>query len=902
MPEPSDVIRVIGARTRNLQDIDCVIPIGGITTICGVSGAGKTSLAIHTLHAEATARYAAGIAQGMAVQRGTVERPDVDSIAPICPSVAVKADLTFSTGDKTLAELARIDELLRELFARLGTVIDPATGQPLVRSTPETVADAVTHANDGRRVIIAFPLHVIAENSRDLKLMPVLLRRGGFRRVIIAGRTMSIDEVNWGDTADFDGALVVVDRLKSDSKIWQRAADSAGLALSAGAGVCIALTETDEGSPLADEALTNFNGRKWAQRVFTEELISPVSGVRYEEPEESLFRSDSPLGACPFCGGRGQVSEIDWGRLVPDETISLRDDAIVELKTNRRSDLRRSLFKYAEQIGVDLDRPFREVAVKDRNKLLEGDRRFDGLAEALRSRGAARRRGTAPIYPKRLSKSIPCPECHGTRLGPAARAVRLQDMSFPELTAKCAKELNDWLSSVHSEHRDAMAQFEQLSDRTNLLKELRLEAIPLNRSVRDLSTGEVRRAQFATISAADQSNLLYVIDEPTRGLGCDDVQRIVQCLRRLTGQGNTVVLAANDPMVQSESDHVIELGPAAGRDGGRVISEGPPGPKGGIENTIENVILKKAESRSADDSKYLSINGHQARGREFPSLKLRLNAITAICGPSGSGKSTLLQAVIHPAVEARLSNDRSGENGRDIASVEQSSGPSVDEIRLLTTENIRYVRRQVVVTAIKAFDEIRRLFAESQEAKVRGFTPSTFSFFNSEGGRCESCRGTGVMKVDMLFMPDVSASCQDCGGSRYRTDVLDIRYQAKSIADILEMTVAEAFVVLRNHPGILKKLNPLREVGLDYLTLGRSIETLSTGERGRLNLAEMLGGAKGRHALLLLDDPTGDLHPADSRRVVEAVERLCTVGHTAVVATHDPIMIAAASQVISLTG
>ena len=896
-------ITIRGARQHNLKGFDLEIPRRAITVITGPSGSGKSSLAFDTIYAEGQRRYVESLSAYARQFLERMEKPNVDFIDGLSPAVAIEQKNPTKTSRSTVGTATEIYDYLRLLWARIGRTFCPVCGREIRPSSTQSVTDAVLALPAGSRFAVAFPL-VVSEHVTH-EMIVTGLREQGFLRVVADGVALHLDEIApHGPTAiDLAAArslLVVVDRLVVGPDVARRSADAIDTAFAEGDGDCfIVLTPTADAP--AGSVLR-----------FTTRVECPYDGTRVPAPTPQLFSFNSPRGACPTCNGFGATLEYDIALIVPHAERSLRDGAIDPWTKPRYDGRRRALVEFAKRHGIDADAPWSSLPPEAHRLLLEArERGYKGIFPFLRDLEDKRYKQYIRVFLRQYQTARECPTCHGARLQPEALTVRIGGLTIAQVSAMPVDQLRPWLDGL------ALTDFErQVADsvlaearaRTHFLVDVGLGYLSLDRAARTLSGGEAQRIALANSLGSHLVDALYVLDEPSIGLHPRDVGRLLALLARLRDAGNTVLVVEHDLEAIRAADFMVELGPASGERGGQVVFAGPvsraaASPLTGGYLTGSRAIPVPAERRPLGP-RWIALDGAREHNLRGVSARFPLGALTVVTGVSGSGKSTLVHDVLYRALEARLHGEDSakrhlGERAGDLDAL--TGWEALADVVLVDQSPIGKTPRSNPVTYVKAFDEIRRIFADQPLARKRRYTPGTFSF-NVRGGRCETCEGAGHLQVEMLFMADVYVPCDDCGGRRFKPEVLDVRVNGKTIHDVLELTVDEAIRFFPREEKLGQALWQLQQVGLGYLRLGQPAPTLSGGEAQRIKIARELTNASrtGGRKLYIMDEPTTGLHLDDIRKLQRVFERLLDNGHTLLVIEHNLDVIKLADWIIDL--
>jgi excinuclease ABC subunit A len=885
------MIVVRGLRTHNLKGFDLDLPINRLIVVTGVSGAGKSSLALDTLYAEGQRRYVETFSPYTRQFLAKLDKPDADRIEGIPPAIALRQAHGRHSGRSTVGTITEIHDTLALLYARAGQVICRECGEPVVPASPATVAQAIEAWPDGTRYEIAFPVDVRSETDRAA--LARSLRAKGFARLRVNGLPVSLDDPGV-DLASQGAIEGIVDRLVGGKDPAQRRADSIETAFDEGMGRCRIIA--------GDVSRTYVRG--WR---------CPSCGTDHLEPQPNLFRYNSPLGACPTCEGFGQTMELDLGRIVPDPALTIRAGAVAPWSTPAYRGALQEFLGAGPQLGVPVDVPFGSLTDDQVLRLIEGvaGSEFAGLKAFFQ---ALERRSFQPrvrAFLSRWRRYQVCAGCHGARLRPEALAVQIEGANLAAVSALTVRDARAFIAGLADLRRQPAAAsiLAQVDSRLGYLAEIGLDYLTLDRPARTLSAGELQRVSLTKTLGSGLVNTLYVLDEPTLGLHPQEVGKLIAILNRLRDQGNTLVVVEHDEAVIRSADHVVDLGPGAGAAGGEVLYAGPLAGLADVEASATGLYLsgrKRAAvpgSRRPATSRMIRLIG--ARGNNLKSIDVTfpLGVLCAVTGVSGSGKSTLIEETLYPALRHRIAHEREGAAPFAELIV---TGEVADAVFLDQSPLSRSARSNPA-THVKAFDEVRKTFAATHEAKLRNYDAGRFSF-NVDGGRCNACRGNGFLSIDMQFLPDVMVRCPECLGTRYRPEILEVTYRGKNIAEVLDLTAREAFGFFRNRPKVQARLRPMLDIGLDYLRLGQPVSTLSGGESQRLKLAGFLARSTAAlnrpgappQIVFLLDEPAAGLHPVDITGLLETLNALIDRGHSVIVIEHNLDVMAAADWIIDL--
>ncbi|HVH39332.1 MAG TPA: excinuclease ABC subunit UvrA [Gemmatimonadaceae bacterium] len=891
-----DRIVVRGARQHNLQDVSLEFPRRAITVVTGPSGSGKSSLAFDTIYAEGQRRYVESLS---AYARQFLERmpkPDVDSIDGLSPAVAIEQKNPTRTSRSTVGTATEIYDFLRLLWARAGRTICPIDGRELKPDTPESAATATMALPEGTRLHVTFPFPRSAKpvHARIVEH----LRAKGFVRVIADGVVTHLDELDAAkkkpNFAKAKELLVVTDRLVAGPEMRTRLADALETAFREGDGEAVVVPE--EGAPLR----------------FTTSFRCPNDGHVAPEPTPQLFSFNNPRGACPTCNGFGATLEYDLALIVPYPEHTLRDGALDPWTKPRYENKRTALAEFAKKEGIPLDKPWRDLTSAQQERLLHGKAKgYVGMIPFLNALEPKKYKQYIRIFLRQYQTAQTCPSCGGARLNPDALNVKVGGRSIAEVAAMPVGQLRPWVDTLSlTEQETAIAAhiLREARDRIAFLCDVGLTYLSLDRTTRTLSGGEAQRIGLSNSLGARLVDTLYVLDEPSIGLHARDLGRLLGLLARLRDSGNTVLMVEHDLDAMRMSDCMVELGPDAGEHGGKVVFSGPTSTAN--ESPLTGQYLTGAKSiplpkkRRRAGPRWLTITGAREHNLRGVDARIPLGALTCFTGVSGSGKSTLVHDVLYRALERQLTGENTARQhlGERIGAYDTLSGwEELDEVVLVDQEPIGRSPRSNPVTYVKAFDEIRRIFAEVPLARQRRYTAGTFSF-NVAGGRCETCEGAGAIEVEMVFMADVFVPCETCGGARYKPEVLEVTYKGKRITDVLEMTVDAAIRFFPREEKLGQALWQVQQVGLGYLRLGQAATTLSGGESQRLKIARELALAarKGGTKLYVMDEPTTGLHPRDIEVLCAVLDRLVDAGHTVVLIEHNLDVVKRADWVVDL--
>jgi excinuclease ABC subunit A len=889
--EPSArCVRLRGVRVHNLKNIDLDLPLGRLVVFTGVSGSGKSSLAFDTLYAEGQRRYVETFSAYTRQFLERLDKPDADLLENIPPAIAVAQRGGRWSARSTVGTVTEIQHYLTLLYARGAEVACLTCGRRVRPADPESVAQEIDALPAGTKYLITYPMEIRPDTNRSA--VADLLREDGFTRIRNGTQVLSLESGPVPTPAD--GAIeVVVDRMTTGSEATSRRLDSIETAFEKGLGRCLIAWDDDE-------------------RLYYRGWRCGHCGRNHEEPDPRLFSHTSPLGACRSCEGLGRILQLDIARIVPDPSKSLRDNAIVPWAAPPYSDWNAKLLVAAAAAGIAIDKPFVKLKPEAVSFIVDGSKTFPGLKGFFQSLEKKIHRPRVRAFLSRWRGYVACGDCRGSRLRPEALAARISGLDVAALSALPIAQSYAFLSNleISDANRELWRQvLDPALTRLDYLVRIGLGYLTLDREARSLSAGEAQRVSLTGALGSGLVNTLYIFDEPTVGLHPQDGHRLIEAVADLRNQGNSVIVVEHDSTVLNSADWLIDIGPGAGEGGGRIVYEGPPSGISAVPESATGVYLGRRASGSAakplrrEPKDFLTLvhaSGHNLKGID---VRFPLGVLCVVTGVSGAGKSTLVSDTLYPALsqlmrdEALAAEPYTRVEGADL----------LQDVLMVDQSPIGRSGRSNPVIYVGAFDLIRKAFAETHEAKVRNYGPGRFSF-NREGGRCNACEGSGFLTIDMQFLADVMLRCPECKGTRYRPETLEVTYRGKNIAEVLELTVREAFGFFRNRAKIQLKLRPLMEVGLDYLRLGQPSPTLSGGEAQRLKLASFLSShspvwtsktSKGG-TLFLFDEPTTGLHPADIVKLLEALNRLVDAGHSLIIVEHSPEVMIAADWIIDL--
>ena len=899
-----DSIVVRGARQNNLKGFDIKIPRRTVTVVTGPSGSGKSSLAFDTIYAEGQRRYVESLSSYARQFLERMEKPEVESIEGLSPAVAIEQKNPTKTSRSTVGTATEIYDYLRLLWARAGHTFCPNCGREIKPDTVQTVTDTVLALTTGTRFYVTFPLRLSSKVTHDVVIEN--LRAQGFLRVAIDGIVLHLDEVESSrrDITRAKELLVVVDRLSVAPDSSGRLSDAVGIAFAEGEGDCVIL--------LADAVVSRIDGLTVTKLRFTERFECANDGTLAPAPTPQLFSFNNPRGACSQCNGFGAILEYDESLVVPYPNRSLRDGAIDPWTKPRYDNKRRSLAEFAKRERIPIEKPWDQLTATQRQLLLHTRARgYKGIFPFLKDLEDKRYKQYIRVFLRQYQTAQECPRCHGTKLQPDALNVRVGGLNIAQVAELPVDELATWLRELELsefEQKIAAMILKEARDRVTFLRDVGLGYLSMNRATRTLSGGEAQRIGLANSLGSQLVDTLYVLDEPSIGLHPRDMDRLLNLLKRLRNAGNSVLVVEHDLAAIKMADYMVELGPGSGEAGGEIVFAGPISRVSESPLTGQYVTGARSiplpETRRRLGPRWITLNGAREHNLQDVDIRIPIGALTVVTGVSGSGKSRLVHDVLYRALETHLVGEHSAKLhlGEKVGAYETITGfDAIEDVVLIDQSPIGKSPRSNPVTYVKAFDEIRCIFADTPLARQRKYTPGTFSF-NVQGGRCEACEGAGALEVEMVFMADVFVPCEDCGGKRYKPEVLDVTVRGKNIHEVLNMTVDQAIRFFPREEKLGQALWQLQQVGLGYLRLGQPATTLSGGEAQRIKIARELAMAnkKSGRKMYVMDEPTTGLHLEDIRKLAKVFDRLLEQGHTLVLIEHNLDVIKLADWIVDL--
>ncbi len=902
--EPQEWIDVLGARVHNLKNVDVNIPRNSLTVITGLSGSGKSSLAFDTIFAEGQRRYIETFSAYARNFLGNMERPDVDKITGLSPVISIEQKTTNKNPRSTVGTTTEIYDYLRLLYARAGTAYSYMSGEKMVKYTEEQVINMILTDYADRPIYILAPL--VRQRKGHYRELFESMRRKGYLYIRVDGEVLEITRGMKVDRYKNHNIEVIIDKLRVQGSDDERLKRSVQTAMKQGDGV-IMIMDKDTGQA----------------RNFSKRLMDPVTGLSYGEPAPNIFSFNSPEGACPHCKGLGYVSEIDLKKVVPDDKLSIREGAIAPLGKYKNQMIFWQLEAILKNYDCDLKTPFRDIPQDAIDEMMNGTMEnvridkevvhtssdyfvaFDGVVKYLRTVMETDDSAASQKWAAQFLADVECPECHGQRLKRESLSYRIWDKSISEVASLDMADLKEWLDEVE-QHLEPQQQkiaheiVKELKTRVNFLLEVGLDYLSLNRQSATLSGGESQRIRLATQIGSQLVNVLYILDEPSIGLHQRDNQRLINSLKELRDLGNTVIVVEHDEDMMRAADWIIDIGPRAGRKGGEVVFQGTPEEMLRTQTVTAQYLngeraIDIPATRRKGNGKAIKVIGATGNNLKHVDVAFPLGKLIVVTGVSGSGKSTLINETLQPILSQHFY--RSLKKPMPYDKVEGID--NIDKVVNVDQSPIGRTPRSNPATYTGVFSDIRSLFVNLPEAKIRGYKPGRFSF-NVKGGRCEACGGNGYKSIEMNFLPNVMVPCEVCHGKRYNRETLEVRFKGKSIADVLDMTINQAVEFFENVPSILPKIKTLQEVGLGYIKLGQSSTTLSGGESQRVKLATELAKHDTGKTLYILDEPTTGLHFEDIRILMDVLQKLVDRGNTVIIIEHNLDVIKLADHIIDI--
>ena len=901
---PEEKINVWGARVHNLKNIDVEIPRGSLTVITGLSGSGKSSLAFDTIYAEGQRRYIETFSAYARNFLGGMERPDVDKITGLSPVISIEQKTTNKNPRSTVGTTTEIYDYLRLLYARAGIAYSYATGEEMVKYTEEDVLKMIHERYSGRPIYILAPL--VRNRKGHYRELFESLRRKGYLHVRVDGEVKEIVRGMKTDRYKNHNIEVVIDKLKVQDKDDERLKKSVATAMKQGDGLLM-IMEKDSGEA----------------KYYSKRLMCPTTGISYGDPAPNKFSFNSPEGACPRCKGLGYVNEIDLAKIIPDTSATIRQGAITPLGKYKNQMIFWQIDAILEKYECDLNTPVKDIPEEAMNEILYGSMEnvrirkelvhtssdyfveFDGVVKYLRSVIENDDSASGQKWADQFQTVCQCPECKGMKLNRESLSYRIWDKNISEVADMDIAELKQWLAEAQThlterQRRIADEIIKEIVTRIDFMLEVGLDYLSLNRQSATLSGGESQRIRLATQIGSQLVNVLYILDEPSIGLHQRDNDRLIKSLKELRDLGNTVIVVEHDKDMMLNADYIVDIGPKAGRRGGEVVFQGTP-QEMLKQHTITSQYLNgemKIEvpaKRREGNGKCIRLHGASGNNLKHVDVEFPLGKLIVVTGVSGSGKSTLINETLQPILSQHFY--RSLKKPMPYDSIEGLE--FIDKVVNVDQSPLGRTPRSNPATYTGVFSDIRSLFVNLPEAKIRGYKPGRFSF-NVKGGRCEACGGNGYKTIEMRFLPDIMVPCEVCHGKRYNRETLEVRYKGKSIADVLDMTINQAVEFFENVPDILRKIKTIQDVGLGYIKLGQPSTTLSGGESQRVKLATELSKRDTGKTVYILDEPTTGLHFEDIRILMNVLQKLVDRGNTVIIIEHNLDVIKLADYIIDM--
>ena len=887
--DPKEFIIIKGAKLHNLKNIDLAIPKNKLIVITGLSGSGKSSLAFDTLYAEGQRRYVESLSSYARQFLGKLDKPQVDYIKGIAPAIAIQQKVISTNPRSTVGTTTEIYDYLKLLFARIGITYSPVSGKAVQKDSVTDVIDYIQSLKTGTKLLILSPLHFHKDRSFAEHLK--ILQQQGFSRLEVDGNPVKIEdliEFNFEPKKE-NLIYLVVDRVsvQDDESFYHRLADSVQTAFFEGKGFMIVRNSDDS-------SLRNFSN------------IFEQDGISFNEPTIHFFSFNNPYGACPTCEGYGKVIGIDENLVIPNKKLSVFEDAVVAWKGDKMSEWKDYFINFASKFDFPIHRPYYELTGEQKEFLWHGKGDWEGIDGFFKMVESNTYKIQYRVMLSRYRGKTACPNCKGKRLRKEASYVKINQKAIQDLVDLPLDELKiffDELKLTEYEEKVAKRILHEIRSRIEFLLDVGLSYLTLNRASNTLSGGESQRINLATSLGSSLVGSMYILDEPSIGLHSKDTERLIGVLQKLRDLGNTVIVVEHDEDIMKAADYIIDIGPEAGTNGGEIVFEGTYDELLKAKTLTAEYLNGKLEievpKQRIPFKNYIEVKGARENNLKNIDVKFPLNTLTVITGVSGSGKSTLMKEIFTPALQRNL-----GIYGNKIGEFDELIGAvsKIQNIELIDQNPIGKSSRSNPVTYVKAYDDIRNLFSKQKASKLQGFQPKHFSF-NVDGGRCDTCKGEGVITIEMQFMADVELECETCHGNRFKKEILEVKFHEKNISDILHMTVDDAveFFQKHNETKIVEKIMPLQETGLGYVQLGQSSNTLSGGEAQRIKLASFLTKGQTRnHSLFIFDEPSTGLHFHDVKKLLKALRALIEIGHTVFVIEHHMDIIKAADWVIDI--
>ena len=897
-------LQVLGARVHNLRNIDVSIPRNELVVVTGLSGSGKSSLAFDTIYAEGQRRYMETFSAYARQFIGNLERPDVDKITGLSPVISIEQKTTNKNPRSTVGTITEIYDFLRLLFARAADAYSHVSGEKMVKYTEEQIIDLIAERFENQKIILLAPL--VKGRKGHYRELFEQTRKQGFLKVRVDGEIRDIEFGMKVDRYKVHDIEIVIDKIKVEPEKRKRISEAVKTAMKYGKGSLMVQEQESENA-----------------HHFSKTLMCPVSGISYEEPEPNSFSFNSPYGACPKCNGLGTISEIDLNKIIPDKNLSIKKGGIVPLGKYKANWIFRQIEAIGKRYKFTLDTPVGEIPEEAMDVILYGSDdvfevrnefagvtssyrlNFEGIVNFIINQKEATNSRNIRKWADSFMNRVTCPQCNGGRLKKESLQFYIDQHNIADLAGMDLVHLQKWLEVVENriderKQRVASEILREIRTRLSFLLEVGLDYLTLNRPARSLSGGESQRIRLATQIGSQLVGVLYILDEPSIGLHQRDNHRLIDSLKKLRDLGNSVIVVEHDKDMILSADHVVDIGPGAGRHGGEVVAQGTPSAMQSCDTLTCKYLsgVKAIEippKRRPSNGKAIELNGATGHNLKEVDLRLPLGQLICVTGVSGSGKSTLINETLYPLLSQHFHRSEK----KPLPYVTIKGLKHLDKVIDIDQTPIGRTPRSNPATYTGVFDDIRKLFASLPEAKIRGYKPGRFSF-NVKGGRCETCKGAGVRVIEMNFLPDVHVDCEDCQGKRYNRETLEVRYKGKSINDVLNMTINQAVEFFENIPSILQKLKTVQEVGLGYITLGQQSTTLSGGEAQRVKLSTELSKKETGKTLYILDEPTTGLHFDDVKVLMDVLQKLVDRGNSVLIIEHNMEVIKVADHIVDI--
>jgi excinuclease ABC subunit A len=906
-----DYLEVIGARAHNLKNIDVVIPRNKLVVITGLSGSGKSSLAFDTIYAEGQRRYIESFSAYARQFLGNMERPDVDKITGLSPVISIEQKTVNKNPRSTVGTITEIYDFLRLLYARASDAYSYVTGEKMVRYSDDQIINLILEKFNNQKILILAP--VVKGRKGHYRELFEQIKKWGFLRVRIDGEVVELTKRIQLDRYQVHDIEIVIDRLEVNDDARLRISESLQLAMKQGKGIIMV-------QPFKTAKQEDEYGKV---AYYSRHLMCPTSGISYDEPQPNLFSFNSPYGACPKCNGLGVISEVDINKIIPNNKLSIRKGAIAPIGPYKSTWIFKQIEAIGDKYGFTLDTAVADISEEAINTILFGSDEvfkikqladssstsysiaFEGIVNFIIKQNDEQSSPTIERWIQGFMNKVSCPKCNGNRLKKESLHFKIDNKNIAELSAMSIVELKEWFNNIEKrlsakQNTIAVEVLKEIRTRISFLLDVGLDYLSLNRSSRTLSGGEAQRIRLATQIGSQLVGVLYILDEPSIGLHQRDNERLINALKNLRDIGNSVIVVEHDKDMILAADYVIDIGPAAGIHGGKIIAQGTPKEilkyhtlTSDYINGIKQIEIPKELRKGSGKS--LVLKGASGNNLKNVSVEFPLGKLICVTGVSGSGKSTLINETLYPILSKHFyRSEKKPMPYKSITGLEH-----IDKVIDIDQSPIGRTPRSNPATYTNVFSDIRTLFSEIPEAKIRGYKPGRFSF-NVKGGRCETCQGAGLRTIEMNFLPDVYVNCEVCNGKRYNKETLEIRYKGKSISDVLNMTIDNAVEFFASIPSIIQKIKTLQDVGLGYITLGQQSTTLSGGEAQRVKLATELSKRDTGNTFYILDEPTTGLHFEDIRVLLDVINKLVNTGNTVLIIEHNMDIVKVADHIIDL--